>query len=71
LFTAYQGHLPLNEFFNIFDLWVSLSDINEDQVLLDLMKDAVDPQIVQAIGIRGWPATYANFKLITHKIDHV
>jgi hypothetical protein len=46
LFTAHQRHLPLDEFFNIFDLWVSLSGINEDWVLLDLMKDAVDPQIV-------------------------
>jgi hypothetical protein len=71
LFTVRQGHLPLNEFFNIFDLWVSLSGINEDWVLLDLMKDVVDPQIVQAIRIRGWPATYANFKLVAHKIDHV
>jgi hypothetical protein len=71
LFTARQGHLPLDEFFNVFDLWVSLSGINEDRVLLDLMKDAVDPQIVQAIGIREWLATYADFKLVAREIDHV
>jgi hypothetical protein len=71
LFTACQGNLPLDEFFNVFDLWVSLSGIDEDQVLLDLMKDVVDLQIVQAIGIRGWPATYADFKLTACKIDHV
>jgi hypothetical protein len=64
LFTARQGQLLLNKFFNYFDLWVSLSSINDDQVLLDLMKDAVNPQIVQALGIRGWPASYADFKLV-------
>jgi hypothetical protein len=53
LFTAQQGQLPLDKFFNYFDLWVSLSGINNDQVLLDLMKDTVNPQIVQALGIRG------------------
>jgi hypothetical protein len=63
--------LPLDEFFNVFDLWVSLSGINKDQVLLDLMKDAVDPQIVQAIRIQGWPATYANFKLVACELDHM
>jgi hypothetical protein len=71
LFTACQGTLSLNEFFNVFDLWVSLSSINKDWVLLDLIKDAVDPQIVQAIRICGWPATYADFKLTACKIDHV
>jgi hypothetical protein len=35
------------------------------------MKDAVDLQIVQAIRIRGWLATYPDFKLITYKLDHV
>jgi hypothetical protein len=53
LFKARQGQLPLDEFFNYFDLWVSLSGINDDRVLLDLMKDAVNLQIVQALGIRG------------------
>jgi hypothetical protein len=71
LFTVCQRNLPLNEFFNVFDLWVSLSGINEDWVLLDLMKDVVDPQIVQAIGIHGWLATYANFKLVTCELNHV
>jgi hypothetical protein len=51
LFTARQGQLPLDEFFNFFDLWVSLSSINDDWVLLDLMKDIVNLQIVQALGI--------------------
>jgi hypothetical protein len=71
LFMARQGQLPLDEFFNFFDLWVSLSSINDDRVLLDLMKDAVNPQIVQALGIRGWPATYADFKLAAHELDHI
>jgi hypothetical protein len=35
------------------------------------MKDAVNPQIVQALGIRGWPATYADFKLAAHDLDHI
>jgi hypothetical protein len=71
LFTARQGQLPLDEFFNYFDLWVLLSGINDDQVLLDLMKDAVNPQIVQALGIRGWPASYADFKLAARELDHI
>jgi hypothetical protein len=71
LFTARQGQLPLDKFFNYFDLWVSLSGINDDQVLLDLMKDAVNPQIVQALEIRGWPASYADFKLVARELDHI
>jgi Zinc knuckle len=71
LFTARQGQLPLDEFFNFFDLWVSLSSINNDWVLLDLMKDTVNPQIVQALGIRGWPATYVDFKLTACELDHI
>jgi Zinc knuckle len=71
LFMARQGQLPLDEFFNYFDLWVSLSGINDDRVLLDLMKDTVNPQIVQALGIRGWPASYADFKLAARELDHI
>jgi hypothetical protein len=71
LFTAQQDQLPLDKFFNYFDLWVSLSGINDDQVLLDLMKDVVNPQIVQALGIRGWPASYVDFKLVAQELDHI
>jgi hypothetical protein len=69
--VAQQGQLPLDEFFNYFDLWVLLFGINDDRVLLDLMKDAVNPQIVQALGIRGWPASYADFKLAAQELDHI
>jgi hypothetical protein len=68
---AHQGQLPLDEFFNYFDLWVSLSGINDDWVLLDLIKDVVNLQIVQALGIRGWPATYADFKIAAWELDHI
>jgi hypothetical protein len=68
---AQQGQLPLDEFFNYFNLWVSLFGINDDWILLDLMKDVVNPQIVQALGIRGWPTTYADFKLAAHDLDHI
>jgi hypothetical protein len=68
---AQQGQLPLDKFFNFFDLWVSLSGINDDQVLLGLMKDAVNLQIVQALGIRGWPVIYADFKLAARELDHI